>query len=176
MEQIYITWAQGTTSYKIGIAKEPEERRDGLQIGSPDNLVVIYTEPVQDAKQVETYLHKRWAKFHRRGEWFDFPNIEPVIASLKLRYHGHTAEYMPEFDLFEEIPTGITKLGYLTKLDTAAKADALLMLVHDLYQRLGRQAAQIERLTSQSPMDRHAIGLAWWQETPPWWYEEIQEW
>ncbi len=61
---------------KIGIAKNPLERVNQLQTANPDVLwleaaISLGTCPRQRAAQREATLHRRFAQYHIRGEWFE---------------------------------------------------------------------------------------------------------
>lgn len=71
---------------KIGFtSKHPEERLGGLQTGSPTKLRIVGLLPVNRERE----LHKRFAKDHSHGEWFN-PSKELLAfidaeASLHLK-------------------------------------------------------------------------------------------
>lgn len=58
---------------KIGIAKQPRERLAQLQTSTPFELKLRKTASPRDAHTVEQYLHRRFSRYHIRGEWFDVP-------------------------------------------------------------------------------------------------------
>lgn len=58
---------------KIGIAKDPEGRLSDLQVSCPYEIHIKKTKGVQNAHEVEQYLHSHFRKYHMRGEWFDIP-------------------------------------------------------------------------------------------------------
>jgi|13_taG_2_1085334.scaffolds.fasta_scaffold121632_2 hypothetical protein len=53
---------------KIGKAKDPQERLNGLQTGNPKNLFIIAT--INGDEAVEYQMHHRFKQWHHRGEWF----------------------------------------------------------------------------------------------------------
>ena len=58
---------------KIGVAKEPEKRILELQIGNAYLLTLIGKIPAKSRKHaeyIESRLHRYFAKYHIRGEWF----------------------------------------------------------------------------------------------------------
>lgn len=61
---------------KIGRAKQPKFRLKELQVGSPYKLTIRQTKQCPDAQKVEKFLHEYFARFRRRGEWFDIPPSE----------------------------------------------------------------------------------------------------
>lgn len=72
-QQIYVIQHE-LGIYKIGVAKNPEQRLRDLQVGSPFTLSLRQTENPVDAKRVENFLHDKLEKYHFRGEWFDLPD------------------------------------------------------------------------------------------------------
>lgn len=81
--------------YKIGIAKNPKERIRQLQTGNSDALTLIETYQSENARQIESALHCRYAHVRNVGEWFDLSvteefnfvqickNIDESILTLK---------------------------------------------------------------------------------------------
>lgn len=67
---------------KIGIALDPGERLAGLQISHFEKLTLLAA--VEGGIALETELHRRFARFKIRGEWFErCPEIEAEIARLR---------------------------------------------------------------------------------------------
>jgi NDP-sugar pyrophosphorylase family protein len=58
--------------FKIGVSKNPKERTEILQNGSPKQLVLWATVPCMwKANKVEGRIHAELVDYHVRGEWFD---------------------------------------------------------------------------------------------------------
>lgn len=58
---------------KIGVARNPEERLGNLQVGNSRTLILAAKiGPISEmrAYNMESGLHKKFRKFHIRGEWF----------------------------------------------------------------------------------------------------------
>lgn len=55
---------------KIGHAIDPWKRLQDLQVASPGTLEIIRI--VDGGQKVEAWLHRRFAEYRLRGEWFDF--------------------------------------------------------------------------------------------------------
>lgn len=59
--------------YKIGVSADVNKRIETLQTSSPHTVeCVAYYLTKQSAVVVEKELHKLFAKYRMRGEWFDF--------------------------------------------------------------------------------------------------------
>jgi hypothetical protein len=67
--------------YKIGIAKNPDERLRQLSAGTPHVLELVTTLESNDAKELETKLHSFKDMKKKRGEWFYLGN--DFVESLK---------------------------------------------------------------------------------------------
>lgn len=58
---------------KIGFSRDPKGRVRALQTAYPGHLTLRWSQKVpgrQQAKALEKRLHKRFKKYHIRGEWF----------------------------------------------------------------------------------------------------------
>ena len=72
-------------SIKIGYAKDPDRRLSELQVGSPQELEIIWRLKIGqrgDAVKNERMLHRLCKAHHLRGEWFDC-EVEPILESFK---------------------------------------------------------------------------------------------
>ena len=69
---------------KIGrCSRDPAIRLQELQVGNYRPLFDICVIPVRDAVAVETELHRAFAEFHIRGEWYAMaPIIHQMIGVL----------------------------------------------------------------------------------------------
>lgn len=66
---VYLIQAGGEAGpVKIGHAKDPTGRLRELQTASPEPLVLLATLP--GGRPVEGQMHKWFASYHLRGEWF----------------------------------------------------------------------------------------------------------
>ena len=64
---------QANIFVKIGYTNNIESRLETVQTSCPYNVVVICVFPYQTeiaAREMEISLHRRFAKFRVRGEWF----------------------------------------------------------------------------------------------------------
>lgn len=68
--------------YKIGFSDSPHKRLEGLQIGNPYHLELIWEDKVPNYLQIEEGLHQKFASKRERGEWFklDSEDIEFVLS------------------------------------------------------------------------------------------------
>lgn len=88
---------------KVGQSKNPEERFDAFQRGSPYELEYwkhVYT--FYGGSSIETTIHKRLFDYHVRGEWFEIGKgellaiLEDVVSeeenALAIEDAHHTAD------------------------------------------------------------------------------------
>lgn len=71
-QQVYVIQHQ-LGPVKIGITKDPRERLENLQTGTPFKLKIRKTQETEDATEVEKFLHKKFKRYRIQGEWFDLP-------------------------------------------------------------------------------------------------------
>jgi hypothetical protein len=103
MKTIYLIKSEspsGDLSYKIGITgRDPYDRLDELQTGSPNTLVIMYTFKSKYGNLLESTLHKHFNINNIRGEWFElnqeeiknFPNIcYKIENNLKILHEENT--------------------------------------------------------------------------------------
>ena len=68
--------------FKIGYTTNLSERLISLQIGTPD-LLVVYKTIENATKKKEKQLHRLFAKYHIRGEWFAIsPDMIDDVVTL----------------------------------------------------------------------------------------------
>ena len=77
---VYFARAGKTGPVKIGYAKDdPEKRVKYLQTGCPEQLEILYVIN-KCVRTFEGFLHKEFAKYKIRGEWFTYsPEIDKFI-------------------------------------------------------------------------------------------------
>ena len=64
---------------KIGVTNgDPQQRAAFLQIGSPHELKLLKVFRVEHPVLTEGWLHRRYARFYVRGEWFKLPEYALV--------------------------------------------------------------------------------------------------
>lgn len=78
---VYFCRASGRGPVKIGYAANVQARIKDLQVSNHGDLAVITF--IEGTKQDETALHKRFAKYRVRGEWFKYEGaLKRYILSL----------------------------------------------------------------------------------------------
>jgi len=77
---IYFIQDTGSNAIKIGHSGEPLKRLAQCQTGSPHKLIMIGV--IDGGPKEERQLHRRFKKFHLRGEWFRGDNrlLEQIRA------------------------------------------------------------------------------------------------
>lgn len=81
---------------KIGIAKDPSERKKDLQTANPMKLQIIFLMHVNDynhARILEKELHEKFKKDRLQGEWFKEDAIieflqQPIINTEYFTFRG----------------------------------------------------------------------------------------
>ena len=70
--------------YKIGYAKNPLKRIKRMQQENPYELKFIFSELTLKPIQIETKIHRKFAKYHYRGEWhkFDKQTLKKTIQFI----------------------------------------------------------------------------------------------
>jgi hypothetical protein len=81
---VYLVRAGDTDHYKIGVAKDENERLKGLQSGNPLKLSIVNYYKSDYAYKIEILLHSVCSQFRVRdnGEWFKFK--EKDISSFEV--------------------------------------------------------------------------------------------
>jgi hypothetical protein len=78
MKYVYLIKDSEDSKYKIGTGKNPNKRRNQLQTGNANELIVIHEYPSILANKIEKILHKRYSYCKKTGEWFNFSLIEEL--------------------------------------------------------------------------------------------------
>lgn len=69
---VYLLWAEGTDSFKIGYTKHSvDERASIIEAYSPVPLTVLAFVP--GTQRLERSLHKRFEQWRLHSEWFRIP-------------------------------------------------------------------------------------------------------
>jgi hypothetical protein len=76
MKSVYLI--RGDDKYKIGIAKNPNNRICQLQTGNPSELKLIHAYQSENASKIESALHNRYSFDKNIGEWFNLSIKEEV--------------------------------------------------------------------------------------------------
>lgn len=69
---VYVISAINSSYYKIGYAKNFNQRLSNIQNGCPYDLHLTHSSHAPNYKEVEKYLHKYFKHKNVRGEWFSF--------------------------------------------------------------------------------------------------------
>lgn len=67
----YVYLLHGGGAFKIGKAQDPSKRIRQLEIALPYPVQTVATVPTDDARALESKLHKRFKDKRLNGEWFD---------------------------------------------------------------------------------------------------------
>lgn len=81
VEQVYFMRYGTSDRVKIGYTKRMNKRLCGLESGTPENLHLLAT--VTGGRAQETRLHKRFAAYRIRGEWYKLEGkLAEYVAAL----------------------------------------------------------------------------------------------
>lgn len=67
----YVYLVECNFAYKIGIAKNVEQRIQNMQTAAPDEITLLCTISTDDMNGLEKELHTKFKDKRRIGEWFD---------------------------------------------------------------------------------------------------------
>lgn len=89
---VYFLHDQESGKVKIGWSANPLARQIGLQIGNPNELILLGTMP-GGAKEEEK-LHRLFSSEHKRGEWFHATDkvLETIRRLLVIRGRPRTVQ------------------------------------------------------------------------------------
>lgn len=85
---------QSGSKVKIGVSESPIKRLNSLRIGCPDISLVYASEPISNAFDVESKLHRVFSKFALGHEWFSSEIKEEAIVAIEeyVCSHGKISE------------------------------------------------------------------------------------
>jgi hypothetical protein len=78
--RLYVVHARRSTRIKIGTAYSPEGRLSDMQVGSPLQLDLICSMPIESIK-IEGQCHKLLSRYSGHGEWFDLGRRTPTFLA-----------------------------------------------------------------------------------------------
>jgi len=78
---IYYIQDTGGGAVKIGYSRDPKTRLNGMQVGNPNELILLGG--FQARKEMEKELHKSFSNLNIRGEWFK-PKSDFLLKTLQL--------------------------------------------------------------------------------------------
>jgi len=84
---------------KIGRSKNPQMRIGGFSLVPPFSFEIVHTFPCDRAADAEFGLHRRYADYRLRGEWFNLAQDE--IAKLKAITEYRLGEFHTEQGIME---------------------------------------------------------------------------
>ncbi len=88
MTYLYFIANQRKTVVKIGIANSPQKRLKTFQTANYEELIILRVIKLKnrtEAFSLETALHKKFKRFHIRGEWFKLNStIKSFIESYQM--------------------------------------------------------------------------------------------
>ena len=90
---LYIIRCNSSNFYKIGVSQHPEYRITDLQVGCPYSLVLVYKKQFDNAKEVESLLHRKYWKRCVEGEWFELSKDD--IDSIQQGLNEYPTNYYP---------------------------------------------------------------------------------
>lgn len=77
---IYLIKDNVTNYYKIGISDNPNKRLQTLNSSNPNKLQILYTKQMNEAREIEKYLHNEFRKYKiAKKEWFKFEENDKLI-------------------------------------------------------------------------------------------------
>lgn len=79
---------------KIGITNNLDRRMMHLQVNSPLNVGVVESFEVEDARHIESEIHKILSEENSHGEWFELENrpLDSLLDSVKMLVKKHRSD------------------------------------------------------------------------------------
>jgi hypothetical protein len=92
----YVYLLNDTESYKIGVAKNVEQRIKTLQTGNKVRIDLIYKFKTDTPFKLEKILHRQYSQYKsdRLGEWFDLPDSEVSNFIHTCKKHQDTINFL----------------------------------------------------------------------------------
>ncbi len=88
MTYVYFISTKRKNVVKIGIANNPNKRLKTFQTANHEELIILRVIKVENralAFKLETALHKKFKRYHIRGEWFKLtPTIIDFIENYQI--------------------------------------------------------------------------------------------
>ena len=96
---IYILKNEGIGYYKIGRSTQPRRRIDNIQTSNPYHIDTVGVFPVNNAVELEMFLHLQLARYRVRLEWFKLPDeiLKELLENLKALEVECTCEHCNPF-------------------------------------------------------------------------------
>lgn len=93
MDSLYFMRNGDANVVKIGRARDPELRRGQFMTGNPEEIAFVDVVETEDARPVETILHRIWYSSRVRGEFYALTPAEVEEAGRQAR--EILAQYLP---------------------------------------------------------------------------------
>lgn len=74
--KVYLIQAGTTNFYKIGVSKNPTARREQLQTGHNETLILIKQFETKYSYKLESYLHQCFRSKNTQLEWFELDEVD----------------------------------------------------------------------------------------------------
>jgi len=78
MRFVYLIKNTEDDTYKIGIAKQPNQRLKQLQTGNSAELIIIETYQTDISSKIEKVLHRNYGTSRKCGEWFTLSLVDEL--------------------------------------------------------------------------------------------------
>lgn len=103
MNQQYVYLVRSGKYYKIGIANNPKERINQIQVGNPHKIIFVSCYFMKDAGIVEKALHSAFSEKQVNREWFaldekeveKFNNICETLGGQRQEYETENKNQLP---------------------------------------------------------------------------------
>jgi hypothetical protein len=82
--------------YKIGIAKNPQQRIRQLQTGNSDKLRLIDAYQSENASKIESALHMQYSYGRTIGEWFDLSVSDEASFIKRCKLIDESINYLKQ--------------------------------------------------------------------------------
>ena len=105
-QHLYFIHEANWNNCKIGYTVNIKQRRQNLQTGNPNELIVTACVPVYDGKTSETVAHDFFEKSKIRGEWYNI-TPEQIIDFVNNHYRNH---YCDMLDIKRDSSNCVTKV------------------------------------------------------------------
>lgn len=80
-DRLYVMQIHGMAPVKVGVSKNPEERRKSIQTGAPTPVRLLWE--ASGGYPLERALHRRFAEYRTKGEWFDLTALGDPVAVVR---------------------------------------------------------------------------------------------
>ena len=81
MNKVYLIHAEDTNRYKIGTTQNVDDRINAMKTGCPHELRLVKS--INGGIGTEKHMHKKFKKYRKKGEWFEFKDVNTVINYME---------------------------------------------------------------------------------------------